>query len=264
MVAQVSTETFSRTSRIPRPEPSDSDDMMLALETARALEAQGEIREAARWLKRALEQAESEGSDERVLVLARAAADLKNALGPASSPATGSSSLPPSGPVQHSSIRPPAPKPANRSHAAPPLTPAPRASSPPAAASAPTAARVSSPPPKPSRIPSLKPQALSSATTPPRISPASKLPPRSSPLPASAGSSLPSVSPRAITARAANVAEKAVTERTARVATLRVAIPVSSRDANVFVVRRLAAGQPLPPGTTEATLVLTGDREPAD
>jgi hypothetical protein len=41
---------------------------------------------------------------------------------------------------------------------------------------------------------------------------------------------------------------------------MRVAIPASSGEASVFVVRRLAAGQPLPAGTTEAMLVLT-DRD---
>jgi hypothetical protein len=47
------------------------------------------------------------------------------------------------------------------------------------------------------------------------------------------------------------------TEQKLRVAAIRVAIPTSSRDANVFVVRRLEKGQPLPAGTTEAMLVLT-------
>jgi hypothetical protein len=81
MSARVNNETFSQVLLTPRPEASDSDDVLLALETARALETQGEFREAARWLRRAAEEAEQEGNDERVLTLARAAADLASAIG---------------------------------------------------------------------------------------------------------------------------------------------------------------------------------------
>jgi hypothetical protein len=40
---------------------------------------------------------------------------------------------------------------------------------------------------------------------------------------------------------------------------MRVAIAASIGDTTVFVVRRLAKGQRLPPGTKEATLVLSGE-----
>src|SRR5689334_6963098 len=108
MVAQISAETFTRASQIPRPDPSDSDDVALPLETARALEAQGDLREAARWLRRAAEQAEMEGNDARVVALARAAADLTNIIGSEAPPASAPSSVPPSSVGQQSAVRPPA------------------------------------------------------------------------------------------------------------------------------------------------------------
>src|SRR5512145_1620785 len=80
MAEQVNPEMFSDTTYTPRPEPSDSDGVLLALETARALEEQGDIREVARWLCRAADEAAKDGNDERVLVLARAAADLTDAI----------------------------------------------------------------------------------------------------------------------------------------------------------------------------------------
>jgi hypothetical protein len=81
MVARIDNELLSQALLTPRPELSDSDDVLLALETARALETQGEIREAARWLRRAADEAEKQGDDERVLVLARAAAEMSNIIG---------------------------------------------------------------------------------------------------------------------------------------------------------------------------------------
>jgi hypothetical protein len=115
MVAQISGETFTRSSLTPEWDASDSDDLVLALETARALEAQGEIREAVRWLRRAAEEAEKDGHDERVLVLARAAAELANMIGPASSPVSSPPTVTASMPA---SVRAPAPKPAPRAPAA--------------------------------------------------------------------------------------------------------------------------------------------------
>jgi hypothetical protein len=95
MVARLNREMFRDASFTPRPDSSDSDDVLLALETARALEVKGALREAARCLRRAAEDAEKSGNDARVLVLARAAADMTNAIGPASL-AAGSEPPPPS------------------------------------------------------------------------------------------------------------------------------------------------------------------------
>jgi hypothetical protein len=68
----------------------------------------------------------------------------------------------------------------------------------------------------------------------------------------------PSPASRPVTANRATVASKPATERTPGV-TMRVAIAASIGDTAVFVVRRLAKGQPLPAGTKEATLVLSSE-----
>ena len=237
MVAQISSETFNRVSLTPPMDDSDSDDLVLALETARALEAQGDIAEAVRWLRRAADQAEKDGNDARVLVLARAAADLTSTIAPA------------------------------------PRTPAPQAPARPPSAPAPVSQRVSSPPPVPARIPSPRPapasipapRAMPSVTTSPRppAAPSSRAATSSAPVTTprvSSRTATPPASARVVT-EASHGEAKPVTENTVRVATMRVAIPASSRDANVFVVRRLKAGQPLPAGTTEATLVLTAESQ---
>jgi hypothetical protein len=98
MVARINNELLSQTLLTPQPEVSDSDDILLALETARALEAQGEISEAARWLRRAADEAEQQGDDERYLVLARAAADMVNIVGSSPPPAADAPTLPPPSP----------------------------------------------------------------------------------------------------------------------------------------------------------------------
>jgi hypothetical protein len=61
-----------------------------------------------------------------------------------------------------------------------------------------------------------------------------------------------------VAAHGATVASKPAAERTPSV-TMRVAIAASIGDTTVFVVRRLAKGQRLPPGTKEATLVLSSE-----
>jgi len=80
MVARINREMFGRGLLTPDPDVFDSDGVLLALETARSLEMQGEIREAARWLGRAADEATKQGNDERVLMLAQAAADLTNTI----------------------------------------------------------------------------------------------------------------------------------------------------------------------------------------
>ena len=67
----------------PRSIAGDSDVVVLALVTAQALEAQGEACEAAKWLRRAADQARKDGNDERAVVFARAAVDLASGLRPA-------------------------------------------------------------------------------------------------------------------------------------------------------------------------------------
>jgi len=80
-VAQLN-RTFAHALRTPLPDSSDSDDVVLALETARALEARGDVSEATRWLRRAAEEAENQGHDARVLLFAHVAADLSSSVPP--------------------------------------------------------------------------------------------------------------------------------------------------------------------------------------
>ena len=152
MVAQASTEKLARAILTPAPDPTDSDDVATALETARALEAQGEMAEAARWLRRAADEAEKEGNDRRIVIFARAAADLAS---PISGSMPRSVQPPPPKPAPWSvpvssrpgtQVTPPPPPPARTS--TPPLPP--RASAPPGAsrtsALPPASARPSAPP----------------------------------------------------------------------------------------------------------------------
>jgi hypothetical protein len=62
---------------LPLTEASDAAEVSLALETARALWAKGQVLESVRWIQRAAENAESSGNDLRAVALARAAADLR-------------------------------------------------------------------------------------------------------------------------------------------------------------------------------------------
>ena len=61
------------------PEPTDSEDVVSALETADIFWTKGDADEAMRWLKRAAESASDAGNDDRALAIARTVADLKTA-----------------------------------------------------------------------------------------------------------------------------------------------------------------------------------------
>jgi len=61
------------------PEPTDSEDVVSALETADVFWTKGDADEAMRWLKRAAESASDAGNDDRALAIARTVADLKAA-----------------------------------------------------------------------------------------------------------------------------------------------------------------------------------------
>ena len=87
-----SNRPLTRASHTPRPIHSDSDVVVLALVTAEALEAKGEIREAAQWLRRAADQVRKDGNEDRVRVLTRAAVDLMKANRLALLPGSSSSS----------------------------------------------------------------------------------------------------------------------------------------------------------------------------
>ena len=60
----------------PAPNPSDSEDVATALETAAIFAAKGDGSEAAHWLRRAAECASQNGDDSRASELARALSEL--------------------------------------------------------------------------------------------------------------------------------------------------------------------------------------------
>jgi hypothetical protein len=222
MVARIENEMLTQELHTPRPDLSDSDDVLLALETARALETQGEIREAVRWLRRAADEAEKQGNDERVLALARAAADLSNTLGPAQSAPPPAQSVPPAPSAAEVPTMPP---PAISAAEVPTLSP-------------PGAENTT--PPSDSGVLTVPP--VSAAVTVPPPFPAATVPP-ATPAPVF---TVPSDMP--------------LTERSMRIGAVRVAISENSiRGAKSFFVERLEKGQLAPPGTMEAMLVFSGE-----
>ena len=96
MVAPAFKETSNVIPLLPAPDPNDSDDVVVALQTARALQRKGDLREALRWLRRAADAASEARATTGVLSLSPgAAADLTNLLG-APDKSDAPSSLPPS------------------------------------------------------------------------------------------------------------------------------------------------------------------------
>ena len=65
--------------QFPKPEPTDTEDVVWALEAASSMWERGDGREAVRWIRRAAESAGDAGNDLRALALARVAADLAQA-----------------------------------------------------------------------------------------------------------------------------------------------------------------------------------------
>lgn len=61
----------------PEIKDTDSDDVRWALETANAVWARGDIREALQWIRRAAEAAAEVGADMRAVQLAKSAAELR-------------------------------------------------------------------------------------------------------------------------------------------------------------------------------------------
>jgi hypothetical protein len=119
---------------LPTSTQTDSESVASCLDTARALWAKGDSREAVRWLQRGAAAAEEAGDDERALAIARSAADLSAQLGPVSvRPPRPDSTAPESrrgGPEavtpQTPSVRRTPPPVPNRGHSsAPPTSPSP-------------------------------------------------------------------------------------------------------------------------------------------
>jgi hypothetical protein len=131
----------STTTSVPAAVPGDTADVAEALDVARAFWEGGNKPEALRFVKRAVEAADQAGKASRFIALARAFADLENAVPPAapSGPAVSA----PAAPRGRSTAPPPVPSrppPLKRSAAPPPPTasaPPPRRPTPPPPAAAP-------------------------------------------------------------------------------------------------------------------------------
>jgi hypothetical protein len=74
-------------SELPQADSADTDSVQMALQAAHTLWSRGDTTESLRWLKRAAESASDEGADLRSLQLAKAAAELRAKLFPATSDA---------------------------------------------------------------------------------------------------------------------------------------------------------------------------------
>src|SRR5262245_51402407 len=90
---------------VPEPLADDGEDITTALETAAIFNAQGDLREAVRWVRKAAEAAGDAGNGLRALALARAVADLNIGASvvpsqvasaqPAAAPASAAAPVPP-------------------------------------------------------------------------------------------------------------------------------------------------------------------------
>ena len=229
-LAQPNHRMFNRALHTPGPDPSDSDVVLLALETARALEVRGDLSEAVRWLRRAATEAEKQANDARVLVFAHAAADLTNSIGQAPSAA--------------------APPVVRRSEPFDSWDPTIRETSPfeaigPAALEPATlrpASSLNTIPDSESSIPTIPPPA-----SPPEVR---------RPAPTSGISP-----PESFINQLADSPDQPVTERRVRLGAIRVAVKKPTGNAKSFSVERLDTGQRLPAGTMEAMLVLMGETD---
>jgi hypothetical protein len=234
MVARVNREMFSNALHTPAQDPADSEDVRLALETARVLEAQGDLPDAARWIRRAVDAAEKEGKEARALVLARAASDLTGSIASPKENATAPSSVPTLNVRGRSSAKAPRPEPPSAPRAASlPQSPAPLPSSPPGSIPPMLAALISSIPPFSSRATSTPPPAPAAARPPPSAPPDNDV--------------------------VSTPADKPLTARTMRIGSIRVAVGGSMLNAKSLFIERLEKGEPVPAGAMEAMLVLTGE-----
>jgi hypothetical protein len=95
----------------PAPNPSDSEDVATALETAAIFAAKGDVSETAHWISRAAESASLHGDMLRASILARALADLpqlESESSPDAAPEARERRLP-TAPPRRVSVRPPPP-----------------------------------------------------------------------------------------------------------------------------------------------------------
>jgi len=273
---------------VPDPLPDDGEDVTSALETALVFNQQGDMREAARWVRRAAEAASDMGADMRALTLARAVADLNIAsIAPrppapeAAPPASAAPAPPPfpvGAPVMAAAPAPaPPPLPAAAAPAPPPLPQAapaaaetdgwgpPPEPTPAMAAPAPEAPMEPTPP-TPIRTPSVIPQPVVAISAPaaapappplPQTVPTQTLPfmaaPAAPPLPPAQPVAQAAPPVAVVAAAPAPVAAVAVPAPPVHQA-LRVSVEQTS-EAGVFRVKLLSGNEGAPLAGHEALLV---------
>jgi hypothetical protein len=236
MVAPAFQEVSNVIPLLPGPDPSDSEDVTVALQTARALQKKGDLRESLRWLRRAADAAGGDGNDRRALVLARAAADMTGLIG-VSEQAPAPPSFPPPLPPA-SSLPPPPPSNAQRAARVPPA---------PHASSLPPPLHKSPPPP-----PLVQVAPVAPSSPPPLPKPATHPAARSGPPPLPVShTNGPASRPDPVQAAPSDLARR-LAEGTA----VRVSFKRSVRDPSLLVVRKWEEGKALPADRTEAYLVL--------
>ncbi len=227
------------TIRVPAAVAGDPTDVSTALEVARALWQKGSRDDAIHWVKRAIDAASEAGLSARATALMTAAIELERA----NEGLVEAAPEPEEVAAEEESVEPIAAQVAGASvSTAPKPPPAPSAAAsrpPPAPSASPRAA--TDPPPLPgavSRAPS--PSAKPAASVSPR--------PTGHPAPAARG--------RASAAPQISVAARPAPARLPSGERIRVSVKSSVRDPGLLVVRPLAEGRPLPPGTREGFLVL--------
>ena len=243
--------------RFPIVEAGDAEEVVLALETGRALWGQGDPREAVRWLRRAAEHAEESGNDLRALSLARVAADLTTIMqSPQTVPvpprhdeladATEATPAP-----QRASKLPKLTSPPARPSATASVTPRPPAPSAVAKAASPAAPALKSVTPA---LPPVAPAALNGVHAAPANKLSSLPPQRASVMPQAPTPSKSSVAPRpAATTAQSPVLQHAKSKRRGAV---RVAVRrQQSGDGWSLQAEILDEGQPVPADAVEALIV---------
>ena len=75
--------------KFPATLPNDTDDVVVALQSARSLWDASDYSEAARWLRKAASAAQEAGDDDRALELAKLAGDIESAPAPATNASSG-------------------------------------------------------------------------------------------------------------------------------------------------------------------------------
>jgi hypothetical protein len=274
---------------VPEPLPSDTDDVMDALDVAQSLWENGKRVDAIHWVKRAAEAARSDPS--RMATLARAVEDLERAAMAARSvtpppipvskpPPPPAVSRPPPPPLPKvSKPSPPIPTGRTTAQASPPAPPVQAAQSVPPPAptprSVPSVLPSNAQTPRP--VPSVAPQPASPsgstqaspASTQVQATPSTQIQPPSTQsrvsvappaAPVARQSRAPQLLPQPQSEDRVRLAASSPSDRTLRVrASMRVSVKTSVRDGSLLVVRPLAEGAVVPAGTREALLTFVND-----